>query len=80
MNFGSKHSTARLVEVLYNTLIKKNFSRDRELLAISGAGLPSSGPGPHYLPVTVTRSDRESGEAHPIAQVIGPDRIELIGK
>ena len=48
--------------------------------AISGAGLQSSGPGPHYLPVTVTRSDRQSGEAHPIAQVIGPDRIELIGK
>lgn len=32
MNFGSKHPTARLVEALYNTLIKKNFSTDRELL------------------------------------------------
>ena len=49
-------------------------------LQSSYTGQQSSGSGPHYLPVTVTRSDRESGEAHPIAQVIGPDRIELIGK
>ena len=48
--------------------------------AISGAGLQSSGPGPHYLPVTMTRSDGQSGQSHAVAKIAGPDRIELIGK
>jgi hypothetical protein len=26
------------------------------------------------------RSDGQSGESHPVAQVIGPDRIELISE